>query len=273
MGTNRIPNPVIAVVSQVIAGHHTHSQLDMLFLEKGAPGDPPIGNKVDKCALWLKRCNEEPAIDAFSVLGGILENFMEVDPMENSVFAQEAGQDRTRVRVILERYGLSYQNGGTIFHSGNQGPTKTLYDLLKSRDVPGISTEMNRALKSAESDPPAAVTAACASLEALCKTYIEEEKLEGPSDKSIKGLWKTVSTHLGFDPSVHADDDIKRVLSGITSVIDGVGALRTHAGSAHGHGKKSYKLEPRHARLTMNAAYSIVLFTIETWEKRGGHRT
>jgi hypothetical protein len=268
MGANKIPSPIIAVVSQVLAGHNTHSQLDMLFLENGAPGDPPVGNKVDKCAYWLKRSNDEQAIDAFSVLGGVLENFMEVDPMENSVFAQEAEQDRKRVRVILEKYGFSYQRGGKIFHAGNQGPTKTLYDLLKSRDVPGISTEMNRALQSVEGDPPAAVTAACSALEALCKTYIEDEKLDSPSDKSIKGLWKTVSAHLGFDPSVHADDDIKRILSGVTSIIDGIGALRTHAGSAHGHGKKSYKLEPRHARLTMNAAYSIVLFVIETWEKR-----
>ncbi len=268
MGTHKIPSPVIAVVSQALAQHNTHSKLNMLFEEHGAPGDIPGGNKMDKTSIWLKRCNETPTVDAYAVLGGLLEDFMEVDLTENSIYSQEFAQDRLRVQAILVKFGFTYQTGGRLFHSGNGGPTKTLYDLLKSRDIPGISTEINRSLNTAESDPPSAVTAACACLEALCKIYIEENKISLPSDKSIKGLWKIVCSNLGFDPAIHADDDIKRTLSGITSIIDGIGSLRTHAGSAHGHGNRSYRLEPRHARLAVNAAHTIVLFVIETWDKR-----
>jgi hypothetical protein len=41
----------------------------------------------------------------------------------------------------------------------------------------GLRTEFDRIRENEESDPAAAVTASCALLEALFKTYIEEEKL------------------------------------------------------------------------------------------------
>jgi hypothetical protein len=51
-------------------------------------------------------------------------------------------------------------------------------------------------------------------------------------------------------------------------VVDGIGALRTHASSAHSEGRKGYKLEARHARLAVNAAHSVATFVLETWDKR-----
>ena len=267
MGLQKIPNPIIAVVSEVLAERYTHSQLVVLFMEKGAPGDSPIGNKVDKCSSWLKRCNDELDVDAFAVLGGLLENLMEVDPSENSIFAQDLEKARTRIISVLAKYGTSYETGGRIFHTGNALPTKSLHDLIKNKDVPGITAEISRTLKSVETDPPTALTAACAALEALCKTFIESEGIEMPSDNSIKGLWKIIVNRMGFNPASHADDDIKRILSGINSIVDGIGALRTHAGSAHGHGTRNYKVEPRHARLAVNAAHTIIMFVMETWDK------
>ena len=56
--------------------------------------------------------------------------------------------------------------------------------------------------------------------------------IETPSDQSLKPLWRTASKHLGLDPSAMEDEDIKKVLSGLNSVVDGIGSHRTHAGSA-----------------------------------------
>jgi len=63
-------------------------------------------------------------------------------------------------------------------------------------------------------------------------------------------------------------DDIKQILSGLFSIANGVGAFRTHEGSAHGHGNKSYKIEARHARLAVHAAHTMTMFVLETWEAR-----
>ena len=57
------------------------------------------------------------------------------------------------------------------------------------------------------------------------------------------------------------------VLQGLYSIADGVAALRTHEGSAHGRSSaKTYRLAARHARLTVHAAYTMALFILETWE-------
>ena len=52
------------------------------------------------------------------------------------------------------------------------------------------------------------------------------------------------------------------------SVVDGIGAFRTHAGSAHGGGGLRYRVRARHANLVVNSAQTLALFLIETWEER-----
>ena len=75
----QIPNPVIAVVSDILANNYTHSTLDSLFMRCEIPGETPGGNKVKKCMEWFTRCNDDPAIDPIKVLGCALETFMEID--------------------------------------------------------------------------------------------------------------------------------------------------------------------------------------------------
>ena len=54
---------------------------------------------------------------------------------------------------------------------------------------------------------------------------------------------------LKLDPAIVGDDDLKTILTGLAAIVEGTGSLRTHKGSAHGRGKTTYKLKPRHARL------------------------
>jgi hypothetical protein len=141
-----------------------------------------------------------------------------------------------------------------------------LKTILQAGDLVAVEAEFQRAIEAVELDPPAGVTAACALIEALCKVYIDDEHLELPSNQTVKDLWRVVSRHLGLSPGILVDQDVTRMLSGLMSVIDGIGSLRTHAGSAHGHGREQYPLEPRHARLAIHAAHTLAVFVIETWE-------
>jgi hypothetical protein len=168
----------------------------------------------------------------------------------------------------LARYGLSYQQGGVILGAGSSPASKTLHEVLKARDLAGVEKEFQRALATVESDPPAGVIAACSLLESLFKVYIEDNGLTLPAKQTIGDLYKVVRDHLGLDPGQVAGQDLKRILSGLISVVDGIGALRTHTGSAHGHGRSGYRLEPRHARLAINGAHTLALFVLETWSRR-----
>lgn len=264
-----IPTPVIAVVGEVIGNYYySHDRLNTLFLESGAPGEPPEGNCVRKCQWWLKRCNSDPHVDAFSVLGKILEDFMEIE-IEGIGYDQEIrSKGQERVKRILAKYSLSYHQGGQILGGSAGIPSKSLKEMLEGRDFISIDAEFQRAIKSVESDSATGITAACSIIESLCKVYIEDEDLEMPTKQNIKNLWKVVSKSLGLDPRKIADQDITRILSGYASVVDGIGALRTHTSSAHGRGRKAYRLEPRHARLAINAAHTLVSFVLETWDVR-----
>jgi hypothetical protein len=209
-----LPVPVCSIVGDVLGLYiFHHKSLEALFYSAGAVGEVPQGNCVTKCQEWLKRLHKEVAVPT-AVLGKVLEEFMEVD---NAYKAEEQEPGRKKIREVLGRFGLSYHTGGLLLGATNALPTKSLTQVLKDRELPEVDKEFERALANVESDPPASITAACSILESLFKVYIEDNKdVEMPTDQSIKPLWKTVSKHLGFDPSVVEDEDLKKILSGMT---------------------------------------------------------
>jgi hypothetical protein len=262
-----IPAPLLSVCAEIAAGRETHATLDSLFTYAGAPGDPPPGSKPAKALAWLRQCNKDHNLQPLDVLGRLIENYMEepLDP-ENS-WHEERFKDRERITTLLGEFNLQYVKGGKIV-GALAAPSRTLEEFIRDGDVVSIGAEFDRALNNVESNPREAASAASNILESLCKVYIEEEGLDLPPKQDLKPIWTIVRKDLGFDPSVVEDQDLQRVLSGMISIVEGIGALRTHASSAHGAGKKSYKLEPRHARLAVHSAHTVALFVLESWRKK-----
>ena len=264
-----IPAALLAVVADISARRETHASLNNLFTYAGVPGEPPEGSKPAKALAWLRSTNKENSANPLAVLGKIIETYMEesLDP-KNSLDVPKL-DDRARIVKSLGDCQLQYIKGGKVV--GSLGtPSRTLEEFIRERDTASIDQEFSRALTNVESGPREAVSAASNILESICKAYIAEEGLEMPAKQDLKPVWTVVRKHLGFDPGVVEDQDLQQVLSGMISVVDGIGALRTHASSAHGAGKKSYKLEPRHARLAVHGAHTIALFILESWRSKKG---
>jgi Abortive infection C-terminus len=97
---------------------------------------------------------------------------------------------------------------------------------------------------------PSPVLAVCAEISARRETHAELNNL---------------FTYAG---SQAEDQDLQTILTGMISIVDGIGSLRTHASSAHGAGRKPYKLEPRRARLAIHSSHTVVLFVLESWQKK-----
>ena len=136
-----------------------------------------------------------------------------------------------------------------------------------------VQRDITRALNSAADDPEDAVTAACSLIESVCRSILIELKLELPPKKDIDGLVRAVQVPLGLSPSrtdipAEIEADVRQVLGGLTSVAKGIGALRTHGGDAHGREKGFRRIDARIARMAINAAGSLALFFIETWEQQ-----
>lgn len=276
---SKIPPSIIGVSGTLLAERYTHSDLDSLFLSAGFPGDPPEGNKVTKCQHWMRAANNAFP-DALARFGRIISEFMEEDGPQP--FASWTGEietqpdPRDRLREALGREGLTYMRGGNIIGTSIAGPSRSLAERLQTEGIGALEEEYRRAYAHVEADPPAAVTAACAILESLCKTFLETEGAALPSKQALGPLWAETSKHLGLQPGQLADDDLKRILQGLAGVADGIAALRTHEGSAHGRsglnaqGKPRYRLQARHARLAVHSAHTMALFVLETWEERRG---
>lgn len=274
----KIPPSVIGVTGRVLADRYTHSDLDSLFLSAGFPGDPPEGNKVTKCQHWMRAANNACA-DALARFGRVISEYMDEPPPEP--WTSWAGGEqisepdpRDKIREAMAREGLTYVRGGGIVGASIGGPSRSLAERLQTEGIAALEEEYRRAYAYIESDPPAAVTAACAILESVCKTYLEMEGVLLPSKQVLRSLWSETSKRLGLNPRELADDDLKRILQGLSSVADGVAALRTHEGSAHGRSghnasdRLRYRLKARHARLAVHAAHTMALFLLETWEDR-----
>ena len=260
-----IPTPVVAVVSEVLAEHFTHAKLDTLFMEVGVSGLMEGVNKLVKCTKFLSRVNQQTGVDPLQTLGSLLEEFMEVDPRGEPDWRAEG---RARIRAVLARHSLSYHDGGKVLGGAVGAPTRSLEKALQDLDLVAVEEEFNRCIRNVESDPPAALAAACSGIESLLKHYIQDEGLTMPESQTLSKLWKVVRTDLGWLPGSVEDDDLKRILTGLGSVVDGVGALRTHASAAHGAGRSRYRVQPRHARLAIHAAHTLAVYIIETWLSR-----
>lgn len=260
---NSIPNSVIGAVSAVISAHYySHSTLNSLFMESGAPGDPPDGNCDNKCSQWLKRCNDDPTVDAFAVLGQVIQKYMD---LECSDWDPKIAEGQKRIRNSLAKNQLAYHLNGHITLAGASLATRTLADFLRTGDFPSIDNEFKRAVSLIDRDPHSAITASCSIIEALCKIYIETFQLEMPSKQTVGPLWRVVQQHLGLNIDPTLKEDQKKILQGLASIVDGIGAYRTHIGSAHGRGIEPPKIQVAEARMAVNASHALVIFIMELW--------
>lgn len=264
-----IPSAVIAVIADLVSGNETHATLDSLFMYAGAPGDPPEGSKHTKALKWQRIINRDESVsDPLAVLGKLIEGYMEA-VADSSTFNDNFIPERmNRIEKVLSSTGLEYLRGGIVVAKGVATPSRTLEYHIRKLNYLSVNEEFDRALRTVKSSPREAVSAACNILESVCKIYIEDEFLEMPTKKDLKSVWAVVRKSLGIDPSQTEDRDIQEILSGMLAVISGIGALRTHASSAHGAGKRIYQLEPRHAHLAVHSAHTLALFILESWAKQ-----
>ena len=169
----------------------------------------------------------------------------------------------------LRKIGQTFK---VITLATNTVAAAALKEKAKALDLHSVHEDFERALMGADSDPADAITAACSTVESVCKCILDGMGKPYPTNKDIKGLVGEVAKYLNLSPG--GDDlpkeweqDIRTILSGLFSVISGIGSLRTHAGDAHGKGKNPVPADARITRLAIHAASTVSLFYIETWQR------
>lgn len=190
------------------------------------------------------------------------------------------------VEQLQQRYNLILQNDGyeivpktimagrAIFIARQIGlRPESSFDILKDKFkgtnasyVLGQITRMEGAI---ENDPGLAIGTAKELVETVCRTILEERRIEIPVNEDLPKLVKTTAKELKLTPEdipdeAKASESIKRLLSNLASITNGIAELRNSYGTGHGKGAKSKGLSPRHAKLAVGAASTLAIFLIES---------
>lgn len=119
----RLSKALCSVVGEVLTG--SHATLDALFVSAGAPGEPPALAHHTKWKEWLFRTGQDPAVDSFAVLGNLLEEFMDLPPLQGTPEFDSWKERRERVEAALEDSGLRYYRFGRVLPQGESPQPST----------------------------------------------------------------------------------------------------------------------------------------------------
>ena len=183
------------------------------------------------------------------------------------------GDDRAKVvgeKLLywLRQDGFEWVGGRLVRSTG----TPVLEDLAAAAhklEGSHLALQIQRMKDSVESDPALAIGTAKELVETVCKTILEErgKTIEGSPD--IPSLTKALLKELklvpdGIHEAAKGADLIKAVLRSLGTLGNDLGQLRGLYGTGHGKTAKTQGLKPRHARLAVGAAATLVTFLFET---------
>lgn len=272
----KIPAATIGLLSQILPEYYTHDGLNGLFLTASAPEEIPVGSKPNKVTTWLRSINAQ-CPDPLKILGGILEDFLEkeiytsngFDTRASTEYEQNLKAAQEKIVQALSKDGLSYARGGHVI-TGGAAPTRSLQEQVRQGDLRAVEIEIQRALDNVEKDPLVAAHNAGSVLEASLKAYLDYFGVSYKEDTdSLSDLWRKVVDHIGLHPKEMDDKDLKKIASGLNSIVDGTMHLRNKKSSAHGKSEEQLRainIRPRHARLAIHAAHTVSAYVLELME-------
>lgn len=147
-----------------------------------------------------------------------------------------------------------------------------LKQKAKSLDANHLAEQIRRMEDSVETDPSLAIGTAKELIETCCKTILSERGQEISGTPDIPTLTKATLKELNLVPEgvpngARGADVIKRLLSNLSTIGQGLAELRGLYGTGHGQHGSTTGLTTRHAKLAVGAASTLAVFLFETHEQ------
>jgi hypothetical protein len=176
---------------------------------------------------------------------------------------------------IVERTQISGRPvfaGREILEVGPPG-VQQAKSAFEAADLSYVMRQITRMESSVNQDPDLAIGTAKELVESCCKTILTERGVVVESAWDLAQLVKRTSKELALTPAdidhgAKAADTIKRLLSNLATITQGIAELRNQYGTGHGRSGKAKGLTPRHAKLAVGAASTLAVFLIETHQER-----
>ncbi len=187
------------------------------------------------------------------------------DPKQQKLYYKEK---------YVEPLLAALSDDGYAFEGGNLMPLPHVAALSHARGVlEGVAgahlhQHVHRLLEALEDDPEQALGSAKELVETICKTILSVRGKPLAGKQEIPELLKAVRDELELVPA-SADEagkgreSVKRTISSIGTVIQGLAELRSLYGTGHGRESGSKGLGLHHARLAAGSAATLAAFL---WE-------
>lgn len=156
------------------------------------------------------------------------------------------------------------------------GPSLTpLKEHAKILNANHLADQIRRLEASVDSDPSLAIGTAKELIETCCKTILSERGKLVSGSPEISTLTKDTLKELklvpeGIPDAARGADVIKRLLSNLGTIGNGLAELRGLYGTGHGKHGRSAGLSTRHAKLAVGAASTLAVFLFETHRETMG---
>lgn len=168
----------------------------------------------------------------------------------------------------LEKDGFQWV-GGRIVEGAGFPSLESIKDKAIFFDAQHMTAQIQRMESAVESDPSLAIGTAKELIETCCKTILAERGKPVIGKPGIPVLTKETLKELKLVPdeipdSARGSEVIKRLLSNLGTIGNGLAELRGLYGTGHGQHGKTVGLSSRHAKLAVGAAATLVTFLFET---------
>jgi len=146
-------------------------------------------------------------------------------------------------------------------------------ETLAGTDPSYVAQQITRMEAAVINDPGLAIGTAKELVETCCKTILDARRVAFSKGADLPELVRLTSKELELTPDdipekAKAADTIKRLLSNLATITQGVAELRNHYGTGHGKSAGAKGLQSRHAKLAVGAASTLAVFFSETHGER-----
>lgn len=169
---------------------------------------------------------------------------------------------------FLQRDGFQWV-GRRIVSGAGIPSLVSIKDTAIVFDIKHMTDQIRRMEFSVESDPSLAIGTAKELIETCCKTILAERGKPVSGTPDVSTLTKETLKELklvpeGIPEAARGADVIKRLLSNLGTIGNGLAELRGLYGTGHGKHGSATGLSARHAKLAVGAAATLTVFLFET---------
>ena len=191
-----------------------------------------------------------------------------VREMERWASVTGSSESLDRFQEQLRKDGYIYQQQ-TIVPITAAARLADAKAIAQSFDAAHIAEQIQRIEASIDVDPALAIGTAKELTESCFKTILSERGVEYGKSDDLPQLGRKAFRELKLMPddvpdSAKGAETIRRLLSNLSTVVQGLAEIRGLYGTGHGKEGRARGVSPRHARLCVGAASALVTFAFQT---------